>query len=1432
MVVLACFAVYQGGLSGDFTNWDDNWLITENRHIRALSWQNLQAMFNPLAPREELGNEYLPIRDLSYAVNYALDGYHARGYHAFNLVLHILNSLLVLLLGYRLTGNRWLGGVAGLLFAVHPVHVEAVSWLSSRKDLLSAFFLLAATHLYLACRRRRDGLASSESFVRRVGENRRLAYGLSLLCFVLALLSKMPAVVLPALLVLLELFRGRELATVGTARRAALLAPFWGIALLFTLLAMKIGTGLMREPYGDGLAASTLTAAGSLARGAQVLVLGWPTYAAVDMPVEGVGAPALLGMAVGLALLVLGVLGWRRREWDTPGGLALGLGGFSALWFLCALAPVSNFVVQIGTVYADRYLYIPSIAFCLGLAGCAAAAAARLGRSPARFAVPAVLALTLGAWVVLTAQAVLPWRGSLSLWTGVLAHDPGNHTAHFNLAREHQERALLESDDAARSELLALAMAGYQAALDHPARTFRHDPARVRAAMASVEVYRDRPAEALVLLEQAAAELEQPWRRLDKPEHLERVRDMRAILANYRGLALSALGRDEEAAAAFGECVANSARYGGARLNLAALLARKALAGSVVDEGMFNKALAELNQYERDRGPDALLLRERARIRYAEFSRRLELSGQGGSAKVPEALAPLLDESRALYRQVLELERQGAARPKALARLYVEAAEVMARGRAGDAEAEKLFRRALEQDPGYVGLRTMLALLLFERGGRDKVEANRLLQEELTLHPTHKPALQLRAAGLRQTAVDQAAALRAKWGEDFGQPNPTWPGLIVKFAGREEFRRGVLLVVQLLQEAVAADPGNDEIYGLIEGTGLDLARGLWFTRDDSLRARAEELLRTAFNARPEDGPVAQVLTRMYLELAERAASGQWDSEEARREAVAGLLANMLALSEKARLLLSSKLYRVGLDVESGKTQVADAEGNPRELSEYARRMTAAEFIRWATVVNPENIEALDWLKHFYEGEGDLGEAVKVFQQLVEALKDRPQLMHGVYLSLAQLQLDLGQQMLKAFNNKVKQGQEEEARQLRDKAVSAYLDALDTTGRLLENPENPDKISQPIRMRGVAAQRLAYLLTADAEKYYTLALQAYAQAPLDFEAEIAEVRKKRAWFIRDPYRKLAELRQTLEDLPADADRSGIEQDIRDVERRITRIEAEAALREGKPERALAILQPAMAAPTPGLFAVRGDAHAALAAAATNSDAASREMVAAAQDWARAVTEPDALLKAADAYWAHEALIFDPRRVTEARMALNRAAAILDDTLDTIAPDDENRPWLEKLRNKADTLDGEMKKLAAGRRAAARRLAADARYEEALGYAHEGLDMLGNDAAGWQQVAQIQRDWSRSLRPTDAARADGLATEARGAFEAALSAGYLLPSQRLTLQLDLCEVLLRDLKLVAEARDWLTRAEGTLNTAGDDVRALIAPRLEALRKEAGR
>ncbi|MBX3461329.1 MAG: hypothetical protein KF696_15395 [Planctomycetes bacterium] len=1435
------FGAYAGSLGHGYTNWDDNWLITENRHIRGLGWQNIQTMFNPLAPREELGNEYLPVRDLSYAVNYALDGYSPRGFHATNTVLHFLNALLVMLLCWRLTGRRWIGGVAGLLFAVHPVHAESVAWLSSRKDLLATLFMLGSLNLYLAARMGRNHVMPSESFVRRVRHSKRLAYSLALLMFVLALLSKMTAVVLPALLLLIELFRGPSLKSASAPRRAIMLAPFWGVALLFTALASHIGSGLMREPYGDGRLQSWLTATSAIARDFQVLLGAYPLHAAVDLPVQtGLSLPVIVGALLLAGLVAVGFIGWRasrKGEWGAEACMACGAAGFGALWFLVALSPVSNFFVQIGTVFAERYLYIPSIGVCLALATLAVMAVDRL-RANLKFrpAVHAAALLLLAAVAGLAAwrthEAAKPWADSEALWTHALAHDPGNHVAYFNLARELEDRAMSEPDDARRAALLDQAYAQYGHALANPARTYRNDPARVLGAMALNQVHRGNPANALELLEQARQHIDLPWR------HQAARNDILALLANPRGLALSALGRHEEALAAFEEALQHSDRYQGARINLASELGRLALRGDPIDEAALNKAYSHLADYERARGRDELSIEARARLRLTEFDRRLALSGRGGDKTVPKDLQPTLDEAKALYRELAELRKRGPGTSSHKAATLVEAADALARASAGDPQAEHYLREALAIKPDYKGLRTLLAQLLFERDTAPaRVEANRFLGDELARWPDYRPALVLKAAGLRQTCVNEIVKLRQGWRPEYiaahkidtaSNPGfePTVEALIVSFFRRDNFRKALMVCVALMRDAVSTDPENTEGHALIEGTGTDMAVGMWITRDPDMRANAEELLRTGFNARPVDGAISHVLTRFYIELAEQVIARPDSKGDTSRTELNDLLENMLKLSDRARRVLSRKLWDIGINVEQGKTKLRDEAGAELELSELSRRYAAREFIKAATLMNPEHVEALDWLKTFYEEEQQYEEALEVFGKLVTALGERPELMHGVNLALAQLQLNYGQQLLNSFKNTLRLGMDDKARTMRDKAVNAYLSALETTGKLMDNPEDAEKLAMPIRMRGVACQRLAYLLTADAEKYYTIAIEAYERQPLDFIEELAEVRRKRSWFYRDPYKKLDELRQILRQSPEGKDNSHILEDILNLERRIARLEAEALLANSQPQKALERLAEAFKAPTPELYAARGRVYLALARLSDEHANTAR----AARDLVRATTEPDALLQGAELYWSHEALMHEPDQAVRARVAYAQADEVLAVALAAMPDDAEARARYQRMRDTIRRRMGEIEQLVKVYYTAAKAAWDMGELDNALANALRAHELSGDSPLVLQRLGRIQRALAEKGGP----HAQDYANDARGSFVTALGIEHILTSQRLELQLDLASLLVDVMGDRKSARNWLDIAYRTLEFAEGpntvELRKIYKPQLDALRQRA--
>ena len=134
LITLLTFAFYYPALLGDLTNWDDLVYIKDNPFIKALSAENLSAIFST----NYMGN-YHPLAMLSLTIDYQLYGFNPFGFHLTNLFLHILNSLLLLFILKELTGKMLIGAFAALIFGVHAFHVESVAWISERKDVLYTF---------------------------------------------------------------------------------------------------------------------------------------------------------------------------------------------------------------------------------------------------------------------------------------------------------------------------------------------------------------------------------------------------------------------------------------------------------------------------------------------------------------------------------------------------------------------------------------------------------------------------------------------------------------------------------------------------------------------------------------------------------------------------------------------------------------------------------------------------------------------------------------------------------------------------------------------------------------------------------------------------------------------------------------------------------------------------------------------------------------------------------------------------------------------------------------------------------------------------------------------------------------------------------------------------------------------------------------------
>lgn len=431
LLVAACVISYANGLASDFT-YDDKAIVRDNPRLRAPA--AITAIFTTPyfgGPRGQ-GTGYRPILLLSFAVQWWLHGASAVGFHVVNLALHVLVTLLLARAFARLEVPAAVAFGASLVFAVHPIHVEAVTSLVGRGETLAASFVLAV--LLLALRYRRES----------AGRGRALA--IALFCYALGILSKESAAIAP-LLVLLAYWRLENGGVVERFRKALRLGLplFAGCAVLLaaSLVARRAVLGgvikaptfhifelenpLAPLPAGERVTNAT---AALLRYAGRMLV---PIRLSADesawsIPVargfDLIGIAALLLVA---ALLVAAVARERQKR-----DLALGV-----LFFASAFVTTANVFFPIGTMLAERVAYVPSAGFALALS------AAVLGRgAPSRRRNLLLLAIAL-AYGARTVVRNPVWQNDETLFADTVRTSPGSAKAHYNLAWVSAEKGRL-----------------------------------------------------------------------------------------------------------------------------------------------------------------------------------------------------------------------------------------------------------------------------------------------------------------------------------------------------------------------------------------------------------------------------------------------------------------------------------------------------------------------------------------------------------------------------------------------------------------------------------------------------------------------------------------------------------------------------------------------------------------------------------------------------------------------------------------------------------------------------------------------------------------------------------------------------------------------------------------------------------------------------
>lgn len=401
LVVLVTFLIYFPSVHHSFTNWDDNDYVTENQYIKTLSSANLTYIFT-----KPIALNYHPLTMLSLALNYQVSGVEPYSYFLVNIVLHIFNTLLVFYFAFLiLARNKPMALFVAAIFAVHPMHVESVAWISERKDVLYTFFFLSgliAWMLYFP--------------------NRRWYWYLfSLLLFGLAGLSKPSSVVFPLVLLLLDYVHKRKFNWLLIVEKI----PFFAISVAIGLATLNAQLDksvvsfthynfvqqFLFASYGFFIYIVKLIIPFGLSAMHPVPVFN----TSLDLPLVYFITPFFNAILVGLVLFSL---------------------KYTRMWLFCFLFYLVNILLtlqfmQVGSaVIAERYTYMSYIGLLLGFAWLLNRAADK--KMVPLWGVYLAMVLFFGAMSVLAIQRVPVWKNSGTLWSDVIEKYPKSHTAYNN----------------------------------------------------------------------------------------------------------------------------------------------------------------------------------------------------------------------------------------------------------------------------------------------------------------------------------------------------------------------------------------------------------------------------------------------------------------------------------------------------------------------------------------------------------------------------------------------------------------------------------------------------------------------------------------------------------------------------------------------------------------------------------------------------------------------------------------------------------------------------------------------------------------------------------------------------------------------------------------------------------------------------------------
>ncbi|MEO5722391.1 MAG: tetratricopeptide repeat protein, partial [Chthoniobacterales bacterium] len=697
LLVAATAVAYQPAWNAGFI-WDDDIYVTTNELLTAPD--GLQRIWFSF----DSPSQYFPLVYTTFRFEHALWGLNPAGYHLVNLALHIATALLAwrLLFLLRIPGS-WL---AAALFALHPVNVESVAWITERKNVLMGFFFLLALIAY-------------QKFVARRGRGEWKFYALALLCYTLSLASKTTACTMPAALFLLLWWKRERI----SKARVLQIVPFVLLGLgagLLTIWWERYHQGTEGGIFSIGIAERFLVAARAFWFYLGKLI--WPADLAFSYPRRTISTGDGSDYLWLTACLVLALAIWGARRF-------LGRGPEVAMvFFLAMLSPMLGFVMLYTFRYsfvADHYVYLASIGPFALVAGALITGLKRIAWRPEFF------------WVVICSALLLPlgyrtWRQSAAyenpetLWRATLAVNPASWMAQNNLAidllhRGRNEEAIGHFEEALRLDP-NYAEAHYNLG-NALFRLGRIDEARARYVRA-LQLFPDyasaRNNFAVLLLQtgEIPAAVEQL-------EAVVKIAPRDAAARQLLGSALLQIGRPEEAISQLRAAL---------EIDPHSSAAHSRLAAAYFQLGRIDEASAQAERLVATNPKSPAVLTEAGLI--------LAALGQDAPARV-------------LFEKALQLDPQNAEAHHNLANALLAERQID--------EAMTHYRRAVEIKPDYTAARLNLGNVLMESGQLEG--AIEQYEEVIRLQPDYALAHRNMASALNSLGrFDEGMAqMEAAW---------------------------------------------------------------------------------------------------------------------------------------------------------------------------------------------------------------------------------------------------------------------------------------------------------------------------------------------------------------------------------------------------------------------------------------------------------------------------------------------------------------------------------------------------------------------------------------------------------------------------------------------------------------------------------------------